>query len=132
MNTLLVVDDEEYILKACRAMLSNMGYTVLTARGGEEALAVLREPGDRIALVILDMIMPGMDGRETFRRLKQIDPDIRVLIASGYSIDEITADMLLLGCDDFIQKPFDTFQVSKMIRKVLDGPSGTGPGNRTA
>ncbi len=113
-------------------MLSNMGYTVLTARGGEEALAVLREPGDRIALVILDMIMPGMDGRETFRRLKQIDPDIRVLIASGYSIDEITADMLLLGCDDFIQKPFDTFQVSKMIRKVLDGPSGMGPGNRTA
>ncbi|MFZ0725510.1 MAG: PAS domain S-box protein [Desulfobacterales bacterium] len=129
-ETLLVVDDEEYILSACRAMLTNMGYTVLTARGGEEAVVIFRELGESIALVILDMIMPGVDGRETFRRLKQVDPDIKVLIASGYSIDEIASDMLLLGCDDFIQKPFDTYQVSKMIRKVLDGPSGAEPGNR--
>ncbi|MFZ0132242.1 MAG: PAS domain S-box protein [Desulfobacterales bacterium] len=130
-ETLLVVDDEEYILKACRAMLGEMGYTVLTARGGKEATAVLREHGDRIALVILDMIMPGMDGRETFRRLKQIDPQVKVLIASGYSIDEIASDMLLLGCDDFIQKPFDTYHISKMIRKVLEGPSEAASGNRT-
>jgi DNA-binding NtrC family response regulator len=83
----------------------------------------LRDLEARIDLVILDMIMPGMDGRETFRRLKQIDPDIKVLISSGYSIDEIASDMLVLGCGDFIQKPFDMYQASKMIRNVLDSNS---------
>jgi DNA-binding NarL/FixJ family response regulator len=69
------------------------------------------------------MIMPEMDGRETFEHLKQIDPAVKVLISSGYSIEEIASDMLALGCDDFIQKPFDMYQVSKMIRNVLDGHS---------
>jgi len=120
-ETILVVDDEEYILKACRAMLTDLGYAVLTARSGEEATAIFRELDAQIDLVILDMIMPEMDGRETFERLKQIDPAINVLISSGYSIEEIASDMLSLGCDDFIQKPFDMYQVSKMIRNVLDG-----------
>ena len=122
-ETILVVDDEEYILKACRAMLTELGYTVLTARSGEEATAIFRELVAQIDLVILDMIMPEMDGRETFERLKQIDPALKVLISSGYSIEEIASDMLALGCDDFIQKPFDMYQVSKMIRNVLDGHS---------
>ena len=122
-ETILVVDDEEYILKACRAMLTDLDYTVLTARSGEEATAIFRELVAQIDLVILDMIMPEMDGRETFERLKQIDPAVKVLISSGYSIEEIASDMLALGCDDFIQKPFDMYQVSKMIRNVLDGHS---------
>ncbi len=122
-ETILVVDDEEYILKACRAMLTDLGYAVLTARSGEEATAIFRELDAQIDLVILDMIMPEMDGRETFEQLKQIDPAINVLISSGYSIEEIASDMLALGCDDFIQKPFDMYQVSKMIRNVLDGNS---------
>jgi two-component system, cell cycle sensor histidine kinase and response regulator CckA len=122
-ETILVVDDEEYILKACRAMLTDLGYVVLTARSGEEATAIFRELDAQIDLVILDMIMPEMDGRETFERLKQIDPAINVLISSGYSIAEIASDMLSLGCDDFIQKPFDMYQASKMIRNVLDGNS---------
>ena len=122
-ETILVVDDEEYILKACRAMLTDLGYAVLTARSGEEAMSIFGEVGAHIDLVILDMIMPEMDGHETFRRLKQIDPTIKVLISSGYGIDEIASDMLVLGCDDFIQKPFDMYQVSKMIRNVLDGNS---------
>jgi two-component system cell cycle sensor histidine kinase/response regulator CckA len=120
-ETILVVDDEEYILKACRAMLTDLGYAVLTARSGEEATAIFRELDAQIDLVILDMIMPEMDGHETFEQLKQIDPAITVLISSGYSIEEIASDMLSLGCDDFIQKPFDMYQVSKMIRNVLDG-----------
>jgi two-component system cell cycle sensor histidine kinase/response regulator CckA len=122
-ETILVVDDEEYILKACRAMLTDLGYAVLTARSGEEATAIFRELDAQIDLVILDMIMPEMDGRETFERLKQIDPAVKVLISSGYSIDEIASDMLVLGCDDFIQKPFDMYQVSKTIRNVLEGNS---------
>ena len=119
-ETILVVDDEEYILKACRAMLTDLGYAVLTARSGEEAMSIFRELGAQIDLVILDMIMPEMDGSETFRRLKQIDPTIKVLISSGYGIDEIASDMLAMGCNDFIQKPFDMYQASKMIRDVLD------------
>jgi CheY-like chemotaxis protein len=104
-------------------MLTDLGYAVLTARGGEEATAIFRELDAQIDLVILDMIMPEMDGRETFERLKQVDPAVKVLISSGYSIDEIASDMLVLGCDDFIQKPFDMYQASKMIRNVLDGNS---------
>ena len=122
-ETILVVDDEEYILKACRAMLTDLGYAVLTARSGEEAMSIFRELVAQIDLVILDMIMPEMDGSETFRRLKQIDPTIKVLISSGYGIDEIASDMLAMGCNDFIQKPFDMYQASKMIRDVLDGNS---------
>jgi CheY-like chemotaxis protein len=122
-ETILVVDDEAYIIDACRAMLTDLGYTVLTARSSEEATAIFRELSVQIDLVILDMIMPELDGRETFKRLKQIDPAVSVLISSGYSIEEIASDMLSLGCDDFIQKPFDMYQVSKMIRNVLDGKS---------
>ena len=122
-ETILVVDDEAYILKACRAMLTDLGYAVLTARSGEEAMSIFRELGAQIDLVILDMIMPEMDGSETFRQLKQIDPTIKVLISSGYGIDEISSDMLAMGCNDFIQKPFDMYQASKMIRDVLDSNS---------
>jgi two-component system, cell cycle sensor histidine kinase and response regulator CckA len=122
-ETILVVDDEEYILKACRAMLTDLGYAVLTAGSGEEATAILRELGDQIDLVILDMIMPEMDGRETFRRLKQLKPAIKILISSGYGLEEIADDKLDAAFDDFIQKPYDMYQASKMIRKVLDGNS---------
>jgi len=119
-ETILIIDDEQYILNACKAMLNDMGYTVLTARGGEEAVGIFRHQWEDIDLVILDMIMPGMDGSETYQQLKKIDPGVKVLVSSGYSKSDIASEMLAMGCDEFIQKPFDTYKVSNKIRRLLD------------
>ena len=121
-ETILIIDDEHYILEACKAMLNDMGYTVLTARNGEEAVGIYDEKWQNIALVILDMIMPGMDGRQTYQKLQKIDPEVKVLVSSGYSMDDIATEMLAMGCSEFIQKPFHMYKVSKMIRRILDNP----------
>ena len=117
---ILIIDDEHIILEACKAMLTGMGYTVLTARSGEEALGIYRGQWDDIELVILDMIMPGMDGRETHQHLKKIHPRVKVLVSSGYSMDDIATEMLAMGCSEFIQKPFDMYQLSQKVRRLLD------------
>ena len=123
-ETVLIVDDERYILKACKAMLEDMGYAVLTARSGEEAIGTYRKRWEDIGLVILDMVMPGMDGRETYRHLKKIHPGVKVLVSSGYSMADIANEMLAMGCREFIQKPFDMYKMSRKIRNALgDRPS---------
>jgi len=122
-ETILLIDDEYYILSACEAMLNDMGYTVLTARSGEEAVGIYHDKWQNIALVILDMIMPGMDGRETYQKLQQINAGVKVLVSSGYSMDDIATEMLAMGCSEFIQKPFDMYKVSKKIRRLLDSPA---------
>jgi signal transduction histidine kinase/CheY-like chemotaxis protein len=122
-ETILIIDDEQYILDACKAMLEDMGYLILTALGGEEGVGIFRQQREDIDLVILDMIMPGMDGSETYQQLKAIDSGVKVLVSSGYSKSDIAAEMLAMGCDEFIQKPFDTYKVSKKIRSLLDGQS---------
>ena len=119
-ETLLIVDDEQYILEACKAMLKDLGYTVITARSGEEAVDIYGKQCEGISLVILDMIMPGMDGHETYQLLKKVNPEVKVLVSSGYSMDDLATEMLSMGCDEFIQKPFDMYQVSKKIRRLLD------------
>ena len=101
-------------------MLNELGYEVLTARNGEEALEQYRINKDKIDLVILDMIMPGMGGGETYDRLKQIDPKITVLLSSGYSIDGQATEILKRGCNGFIQKPFNIEILSKKIREILN------------
>jgi len=101
-------------------MLNELGYKVLTARSGEEALEQYRINRDKIDLVILDMIMPDMGGGETYDRLKQIDPKITVLLSSGYSIDGQATEILKRGCNGFIQKPFNIENLSKKIREILN------------
>ena len=119
---LLLVDDEEMVRKVGRQMLERLGYRVLVAESGPEALSVFREQGGRIGAVILDMIMPDMGGEETFRRLKEIDPGVRVLLCSGYSLDGQAREILDQGCRAFIQKPFDITDLSLQVRAVLDAP----------
>jgi DNA-binding NtrC family response regulator len=114
------VDDEAMITEVGRAMLEKMGYSVLTAGSGAEALAVFRRQRDRIRLVILDMIMPEMSGGKTFDRLREISPGVKVLLSSGYSLDERAADILQRGCRGFIQKPFDMKRLGAKVREVLD------------
>jgi PAS domain S-box-containing protein len=122
-ETVLLVDDEAMITEVGRAMLEKMGYSVLTAGSGAEALAVFRRQRDRIRLVILDMIMPEMSGGKTFDRLREISPGVKVLLSSGYSLDERAADILQRGCRGFIQKPFDMKRLGAKVREVLDTAS---------
>ena len=118
-ETVLVVDDETMVLAVSRDMLESLGYRVYTAGSGQEAIAVYEETKDRIDLVILDMIMTGLSGGETFDRLQEINPNIRVLLSSGYSVRGQAQEILDRGCMGFLQKPFTLEDFSRKIRETL-------------
>jgi CheY-like chemotaxis protein len=118
-GTILLIDDEEMIIKVGEELLRELGYEVMSARSGQEAIGLYRDNADKIDLVIMDMIMPGMGGGETFDRLKEINPDIRVLLSSGYSINGQASQILERGCDGFIQKPFNLIQLSDKIQQII-------------
>jgi CheY-like chemotaxis protein len=119
-ETILLVDDEEMVLDVAVEMLKRLGYKILTAQSGQEALEIFKRHKEAIDLIVLDMIMPGMSGSETYNLLKNILPDIKVLLSSGYSISGEATEILNRGCQGFIQKPFDIKQVSCKIRDILD------------
>ena len=119
-GTILLVDDEDMIINVGEDMLETIGYEVILAKNGKEAVEVYRKNMQRIDMVILDMIMPDMGGGETYDRMKEINPNIKVLLSSGYSIDGEATEILERGCNNFIQKPFDIKELSKKIREVLD------------
>ena len=119
-ETILIVDDEEMIINVTEKMLKKLGYKVLVARSGKEAIDIYQGHRDEISLAILDMVMPGMGGGETYDLLKRADPDVKVLLSSGYSIDGEAEKILERGCKGFIQKPFRIIEISQKIRGVLD------------
>jgi len=119
-ETILVVDDEEMVLGVCSRVLQFLGYTVIGARTGREAIEKFRERKDEISLVILDMIMPGMGGGKTYDLLKEIDPSVKVILSSGYSLDGQAMEIMERGCNGFIQKPFELKELSRKIREVLN------------
>ena len=118
-GTILLIDDEEMIIKVGEELLQELGYDVLAARSGQEAIELYEKNADKIDLVIMDMIMPGMGGGETFDRLKRINRDIKVLLSSGYSINGQASKILERGCDGFIQKPFNLIHLSDKIREII-------------
>ncbi|MBN1664333.1 MAG: PAS domain S-box protein [Deltaproteobacteria bacterium] len=118
-ETILIVDDQEPVIKVGSAMLKNLGYTVLTAPNGTDAIALYKKKGEEIDLVILDMVMPGISGSEVFDTLKSMNPEIRVILSSGYSINGQAMRILSRGCSGFIQKPFSLIDLSRKIREVL-------------
>jgi two-component system, cell cycle sensor histidine kinase and response regulator CckA len=118
-ETVLFVDDEETVLEVGSKMLKHLGYSVHGARGGQEALDIYENNKNRIDLVVLDMIMPGMGGSDTYDRLKEINPTVKVLLSSGYSRDGQAEDILRRGCDGFLQKPFDMIELSRKLKEVL-------------
>jgi CheY-like chemotaxis protein len=122
-ETILFVDDEEKVLKVGVEMLQHLGYTVLESSTGKEAVEIYRENKDRIDLVILDMIMPGMGGGAVYDCIKEINERARVLLSSGYSVDGEAQKILERGCNGFIQKPFNLEELSRKIRQVLDAES---------
>jgi CheY-like chemotaxis protein len=107
-------------------MVEKLGYRVLLAAGGEQAISIYRQHRKTIRLVILDMIMPGMSGGETYDRIKALNPDARVLLASGYSLNGQAAEFMKRGCNGFIQKPFNLRILSQKIRTIIDAPSPEG------
>lgn len=119
-ETILLVDDEDITINSATEMLQWLGYNILVARGGREAIDKLQTHLDSIDLIILDMVMPGMGGRETYERLRAIRPDVKILLASGYSISSDTVRIMEEGCAGFIQKPFDITQISVKLREILD------------
>jgi two-component system cell cycle sensor histidine kinase/response regulator CckA len=120
-ETVLLVDDEPMIVEVAGSLLRSLGYNVHTAVSGQEALQLYAENPERIDIVILDMIMPGMGGGETFDRLREMNPHVKVLLSSGYSIDGQASEIMGRGCRGFIQKPFKTKALSRKLREVLEG-----------
>jgi CheY-like chemotaxis protein len=118
-ETILLVDDEEMILDVGVQVLKKLGYKVLTASNGKEAIEVYQQNRQEVAMVILDLIMPEMGGGETYDRLKEIDPQVKVLLSSGYSIDGQATEILKRGCSGFIQKPFRMADLSVKLRQII-------------
>ena len=121
-GTILLVDDEEMILEVGKAMLQKLGYHILTAPNGQVALDIFRQNPAEINLIILDMIMPEMSGAHTYERLKEIDPLVKVIFCSGYSMDGTANDILRKSADGFIQKPFDIDKLSLKVREAIKNP----------
>jgi len=119
-ETILIVDDEEQVLDACGAMLGQLGYNTILAKNGKEAVEIFKKENANIDLIILDMIMPEMDGLTAYGHLKEIDPNVKVLLASGYSMTDNVKEIVASGCDEFIQKPFTMGQISRVTRELLD------------
>jgi len=117
---ILLVDDESSIIDVCRDILTNLGYTIFTAGSGQEAIAIYTLNKDKIDLVILDMIMPGLNGNETYNQLKSINPRVKVILSTGFSGGDQAQKILDNGCQGLIQKPFRIEDLSQKIREVLD------------
>ena len=121
-ETILLIDDEEVIIDVSREILEALGYRVWTVRTGQEAIALYKSRKNEIDLVILDMIMPGMSGGDTFDRLKAIHPGVKVILSTGYSLTGQAKEIMARGCRGFIQKPYKIETLSQKVREVLEAP----------
>lgn len=120
-ETIFLIDDEQGIVDIGESLLNMLGYKVLVACSGTEAMEVYENNHEHIDLVILDLIMPKMSGTNTYKLLKQINPSTPVLLTSGYSFNDTAKQLLEDGCQDFIKKPFTLGELSRKVRFVLDG-----------
>ncbi len=119
-ETVLLVDDEQFVADAGKQFLLKLGYNVILARSGETCIDIYKKNRNNISVVILDMIMPTMGGGETYDKLKAIDPDVRVLLTSGYSPGGKAAAIMARGCNGFIQKPIRMEELSRKLREIID------------
>jgi signal transduction histidine kinase/CheY-like chemotaxis protein len=123
-GTVLLVDDEEPVLEVGKELLEAMGYRVLPAKDANEAMEIYDKNQGDIAIVVLDMIIPGMSGGELYDRLKAVDPNVKVLLSSGYAIDGEASKILERGCDGFIQKPFHMKDLSDKMNEIINKKRG--------
>ncbi|HTP79687.1 MAG TPA: ATP-binding protein, partial [Bacteroidota bacterium] len=120
-ETILLVEDEEMLLDLLQIMIESNGYKVLTASNGEDAVKLYEQKKESIALVLSDMGLPKLGGWEAFQRMKQINPDVKAILASGYLDPHLKSEMLKGGARDFIQKPYVPEQILRRIREIIDG-----------
>jgi len=113
------VDDEEALCQLIRDVLTRRGYRVLTATSGPDGVRLFREQADQVRLVILDMVMPGMDGRAVFEALREVDPEVRVLVSSGYMDEATAASILRRGVAGFLRKPYTLRELVEAVQAAL-------------
>lgn len=123
-GTVFIVDDEEVIVDVSREMLELLGYKVVVARTGLEAVELYKKQWKEIDVVILDMIMPQMSGGETFDAICAINPDVRVILSSGYAMSGKAKEIMDRGCKAFLQKPFNITELTQKISEVLSSSNG--------
>ena len=120
-GTVLIVDDEETVCAVGKRMLNKMGFSVLTASDGRKAVEILREHADEIDCILLDLTMPHMGGEEAFRELRSIQPDVKVILSSGYNEQDATQRFTDKGLAGFIQKPYSMVTLKEKLMEVLPG-----------
>jgi CheY-like chemotaxis protein len=116
---ILLVDDEEAVRQVGTTMLEHMGWQVVPARDGREALEVFQANPGQFALVLLDLTMPDIDGEEVYRRLKQVRPEVPVLMSSGYTAQEIGEPVADGGVDGFLQKPYTFAELATQVKALI-------------
>ena len=119
---ILLVDDEEIVIGVGRQMLEKLGFSVLTAKNGKEALDIYRNNQNEIDLIVLDMILPDKGAADIYDELQSINPALKVLLSSGYGADQQTSELLSRGCNGFIQKPFNMQSLAGKISDILNKP----------
>lgn len=120
------MDDEETLRALGKDMLQTLGFTVLTAADGREALEIYRQNKDSIRCVILDLTMPHLDGEQAFRELRRIKSDVRVLMSSGYNEQEVTQKFVGKGLAGFLQKPYNLTEIGRKLQEILEEPGKKG------
>ena len=122
MTKILVIDDEDIIRRTAKSMLEHYGFTVVVAENGQEGVELFQVLAEKVSAVLLDMTMPVMNGDEAFRRLKAINPAIKVILSSGYNEVEAIRLFTGKGLAGFIQKPYSTTTLLAKIRSILQAP----------
>ncbi|MBR2426483.1 MAG: response regulator [Lentisphaeria bacterium] len=119
-ETILIVDDQETVWDFLIEALQNLGYSVLLAENGEDAVSIYRENPNEIDLVLLDMVMPKMGGHTTFYQLKNLDPDVKVLLSSGFVSAASVKDLQDNGAAGFLPKPHRIKDLAFELRRIFD------------
>jgi CheY-like chemotaxis protein len=119
---ILLIDDQEEVRDVCSAMLSTLGYTVVTAVDGVDGVEAYSRIGLDVDLVIIDMVMPNLSGRDCFRQIRDIRPDVRAVLSTGYSLDGVVEETLREGILGFIQKPYRLEQLARVVEEALAAP----------
>ncbi|MBN1165075.1 MAG: transporter substrate-binding domain-containing protein [Candidatus Krumholzibacteriota bacterium] len=122
-GTVMIVDDEDIVLKTSRSMLEKLGYEVRAFSQGREAVEYFKEHHQKVDLVVLDMIMPGMDGAECFREMKKIDPGITAILSTGYGLNDRAREIIGGGMAGFVQKPYLISNLAKAVAENIKGPA---------
>ncbi len=119
-ETILLVEDEDMVSDLTKRILERCGYTVITATNGKEALNIYRKERDRISLVVLDLIMPEMGGEQCLEEFHKIDPNLSILVTSGYPLNDAAKESIESTARGFVGKPYNMKEILGAIRDILD------------